>query len=159
MLIEDSFALNIGTTVTNGNLAGPQFVLFDDFVSLAQQFDTFRIRAARFDIYDVNASATIVGWFSTFHDDYTAAAQPVFTPANVLDGPDSLTVPPGTGKAMLYWRSKGTLETSFQPTDGAGNPLPAQYFGGLRYSIPAGGAVVSKYQVVCKVIVDFRGRI
>lgn len=159
LLCQDTFALNINTTISNGNLAGPQIALFDEFVSIAQQFETFRIRAVRYDIYDANPAATIVGFFSTFHDQFTAANQPVFPPATVIDGPDSQTVPPGTGKITLYWRAHGVLENEFVTADDVGVSTPTQYFGGLRYSVPAGGAATTKYQVIVKALVDFRGRL
>jgi len=159
LLLEDSFAINTAATATNAILAGFQVRLFDDFVSLAQQFETCRIRAYRFDIYDTNPSNTSsYAWFSSFHDSYASNSQPVFTAANVIDGPDSLIVPPGTGKASVYWRAHGTQELSFQTTDDAGVATPPLDFGGLRYSLSAGTAG-SKYQILVKAIVDFRGRL
>jgi len=159
LLLEDSFAVNTATTATNAIIGGFQVRLFDDFVSLAAQFETCRVRAIRFDLYDVNPSNnSSYAWFSTFHDTYQSSAQPVFTAANVIDGPDSLIVPPGTGKASLYWRARGTQEMSFQTTDDAGVGFPPLDFGGLRYSLSAGTAG-AKYQIVVKAVVDFRGRL
>lgn len=158
MLLQDTFALTVTSTTASGILAGPQVVLFDDWVSMAAQFETFRIRAYRFDIYDVNPSNAIVGWFSTFHDEFPGSAQPTFTVANVVDGPDSQLVPPGTGKLTLYWRAKGTDENRFVSTDTAGGGGPSTYFGGLRYSYGNSSTSAPKYQVVVKALVDFRGR-
>lgn len=100
-------------------MAGPQIALFDEFTSFSAQFQTFRIRAIRYDIYDINPSLSTVGWFSTFHDEFRADAQPVFSQRNVIDGPDSQIVPPGTGKLTLYWRAKGILENGFITDDDA----------------------------------------
>lgn len=159
ILAQDTFAVGFGTGLNNGTLAGPQIALFDEFASMAVQFETFRIRAIRYDIYDVNPASAVVGFFSTYHDQFTASVQPVFTQANVIDGPDSQTVPAGTGKISLYWRAKGVLENEFVTTDTSGNNLPIQYFGGLRYSIAAGASAQPKYQIVVKALIDFRGRL
>jgi hypothetical protein len=159
VLVQDTFVLNSGTTVSVGNFAGPQIAIFDDFVSFATQFETFRIRGIRFDVFDINPANTATGFFSTFHDQFTAANQPVFNLSNAVDGPDSAVVPAGTGKASFYWRAHGTLENQFVTTDDAGVTLPTQYFGGLRYVVSTSTATTPKYQVIVKALVDFRGRL
>lgn len=159
MLLEDSFSVNANTTAINGILAGPQIFLFDDFVSIAQQFETFRIRGVRFDIYDVAPGSTVNGWFSTFHSEFLGSAQPVYTLANVIDGPDSQLVPPGVGKVTLYWRAKGANENRFVTDDDANVTNPPTYFGGLRYTVAAVATAFTKYTIVVKALVDFRGRI
>jgi len=159
VLCKDSFGLDIGTATSRGIIAGPQIALFDEFTSFAVQFETFRIRAVKYDIYDVLPNSPGTAWFSTFHDEFNAGAQPVFTLANTIDGPDSLLVPPGTGKATLYWRAKGTNEMSFVSDDGESVNTVTRYFGGLRYFIAAGTATSGKYQVVVSALLDFRGRV
>jgi len=158
VLCQDTLTLNTATTASTGTVAGPQIVLFDEFVSFAAQFETFRVRGIRFDIYDINPANTTVGWFSTFHDQFVAAQAPVFSSANVVDGPDSQIVPPGTGKITLYWRAHGTLENLFVTDDDANVRVPTQFFGGLRFSLAAGTAA-PKFQVIIKALVDFRGRL
>jgi len=158
VLCQDTYTLNSPTTAGTGILAGPQIFNFDEFQSFAAQFETFRIRAIRFDIYDVNPSNTAVAWFSTFHDQFTAGNQATFTQANVIDGPDSQTVPPGTGKITLYWRAHGTLENEFVTDDDSAVTTPTQFFGGLRFASTAGTAAL-KYSIVIKALVDFRGRL
>lgn len=156
VLVQDSFNINSATTAVTNSFSGAQVVIMDDFVSLAQQFETFRIRAIRFDVYDINPSNAVVGWFSTFHDQFTAANQPSFAAAGVIDGPDSALVPPGTGKATFYWRARGTLENQFV-TDSTTGSVATQFFGGLRIAVAAGTAN-PKFQLVIKALVDFRGR-
>jgi hypothetical protein len=158
VLCEDSFSLNVATSATFGNLAHSQIKLFDEFVSLFQQYETYRVTAIRFDVYDINPANTVTAWFSTFHDQYTASNQPVFSAPNVIDGPDSLIVPPGLGKATLYWRAKGTQELEFQSADDASTNFITQDYGGLRYAINAGTAG-AKFQVLVKALVDFRARL
>jgi len=155
---QDTFNIDSAASNVNGIIAGPQVAIFDEFVSIQAQFETFRIRAIKFDIYDVNPSNSSVGWFSTFHDQFSGAAQPTFTVAGVVDGPDSQLVPPGTGKLTLYWRAKGTLENGFVTDDDVGVTQPPLYSGGLRYSVGANTAA-RKFQVVVNAIVDFRGRV
>jgi len=157
MLLQDSFSVNTSSSAVAGNLAGPQIVLFDDFVSISAQFETFRIRGIRFDVYDINPTNVVAAWFSTFHDEFGASAQPVFASGSVIDGPDSQIVPPGTGKITLYWRATGTNENRFVTTDQNSVSFPPAFFGGLRYALP-GSTTGGKFQVVVKAIVDFRGR-
>jgi len=157
VLIQDSYVLNSGTSAVNATYAGPQVAVTDDFGSFSAQFETFRIRAIRFDIYDINPSNPAVGWFSTFHDQFTAGAQPSFVAGSVIDGPDSSIVPPGTGKISLYWRAHGTLENQFVTDTTQSGAVASQYFGGLRASIAAASSA-AKFQIVIKALVDFRGR-
>lgn len=159
LLCEDSYAINTSTTAFAGNLSHSQIKLFDEFASIFQQFETYRITAVRYDIYDLVPTNTgSYTWFSTFHDQYVANAQPVFNQGNVIDGPDSLMVPPGTGKVTLYWRAKGTQEREFQSADDASTNFVTQDYGGLRY-YSTSGTTGAKYQVITKAIVDFRGRL
>jgi len=158
VLCQDTFALATPTTASTGILAGPQIILFDEFVSFSAQFETFRIRAVRYDVYDINQGSTGIAWFSTFHDQFTTGQQPSFTQGNVIDAPDSQTVPPGTGKTTFYWRAKGVLENEFVTDDDANVGVATQFFGGLRFASTAGTAA-PKYQIVIKALIDFRGRL
>lgn len=136
--------------------SGASIRLSDDFVSIAQQFETYRITAIQYDVYDINTGNVATGFFSTWHDNVANGAIASFTEGNVIDAPDSQLVPPGTGKISLSWVAKGTLENTFQATANQGeNPRD---FGGLRYSISGGSDAVTKYRVILKAIVDFRGR-
>jgi len=128
----------------------------DDFISMAQQFETYRIKSIRFDVYDINASNVGTGFFSTWHDDVANGLALSFTAPNVYDSPDSQVVPPGTGKISLVWTAKGTFENLFQScATSGGSP---RNFGGIRYTVSGGTDSTSKFQVVVKAVVDFRGR-
>jgi len=128
----------------------------DDFISMAQQFETYRVTAIRYDIYDINSGNIATGFFSTWHDDVANGTTITFTSATVYDAPDSQTVPPGTGKISLIWRARGTFENLFQSVvPSGGSP---RNFGGLRYSVNPGPNDTAKYQVIVKAVVDFRGR-
>lgn len=158
MLCSSQFDLSAtASTETTGNITWSQVTTFDDYISLAQQFLSFRVRSLRFDIYDVNPAVSTTGVFSTFHDQYTTATQPVFTFANVVDGTDSLIVPPGIGKAQLTWVGHTTNEKGYYDVVAA--DAAREDFGGLRYVVPPNGTSQAiKYRVIVKAIVDFRGR-
>lgn len=158
ILANDSFTLSTTAAVggTTGIIAGSQVRIFDEFVSMASQFETFRISMIRYDIYDINPGQATANAFGTFHDVYTTANQPTFALATVLDSPDSQAVPPGTGKVSLIWKAKGTLENTFQSTNLTA--VPAEDFGGLRFALPQATAAAQKYLVMVKAVVDFRAR-
>lgn len=155
--IQDEFGLDSAGTAQLGKLSQSQFRIFDEFVSFAAQFQTYRIKRVRFDVYDVAPGVGASAFFSTFHDVNTTGSQYVPNINGVVDGPDSQIVPPGIGKISLVWTAKGVTENEFQSTTSS-TPAP-QDFGGLRYYIPASTQSYNgKYQIFCKVIVDFRGR-
>lgn len=157
LCVTDEFSIAAGTTATNSILAQSQVRVFDEFQSLAAQFQTYRIKRVRYDIYDMYPGTGSTAVWSTFHDVSNTSNQYVPTFGAVVDAPDSQIIPPGTGKISLVWTAKGVAENEFQSTVSQ-NPIPIDY-GGLRYSIVAsGGAVPGKYQVFVKAIVDFRGR-
>lgn len=154
VLCSESNDVSINTVANAGNIGWSQILLFDDFVSMAQQYDTFRIRSIRYDVYDINPTTGNAAIFSTFHTEANSSVQPVYTFANVVDGVDSQIVPPGTGKISFTWMGHTTLEKGFVNTITS----PSPEFGGLRYYVFAGGATTAKFRIVTKAVVDFRGR-
>ena len=126
----------------------------DEWATLVQQWQTYRVRAIRFDVYDINPNLVCFSTFSTFHE-ASEGATPAFTFEQVLDGPDCQVPTNGAPKLRFTWMAKGAAEMGFQNVDpGAGDITD---FGGLRFALGA-GAVGSKFQIVVKAIVDFRGR-
>lgn len=123
----------------------------DDFVSFAAQYQEFRVRAIQFRIYDVNPnSAATINYWSTYHQ--IGGSVPVGQ-EDVMDRPDSRSVSPGDGKTTLSWVAHGIPEMQFNPT--TANPG----LGGLSYySSPASTIAGTKYSILAKYIVDFRGR-
>lgn len=157
ILCQDSFTLSTSATAGGGaSYTGVTVRNTDDFASVRQQFETYRITMIRFDIYDINAAIPTVGYFSTFHDVIPNTGAITWTLASVLDGPDSQAVPPGTGKISLIWRATGTSENQFQTT--ADNLAPVVDYGGLRLYLNAASVAGAKYLVAIKAVVDFRGR-
>lgn len=158
LICSDTFTLSTGAAASGlvaGSYTGSGVRAMDEFVSIAAQFDTYRIRAIRFDVYDINQSIAATNVYSTFHD--VAPSGTSFAPpplATTVDGPDSKNVAPGTGREHFYWVARGTNEQLFQATDASG----AADFGGLRWGFFSPTLSTAKYQVVVKAIVDFRGR-
>jgi len=152
----DSRQLNSATTNAGGTVTGADIRLTDDFTSFAAQFETYRIAAIRFEVYDFNPSNIVVAVFSTQHDVIPSTAtyaSPTF--ATVIDAPDSQLIPPGTGKAVFDWFAHGTEENEFQS-----DSIPIiNDFGGLRFFLNSAAAVAGKYLIVTKAVVDFRGRL
>lgn len=127
----------------------------DEFATMVTQWQTFRIRAIRFDVYDINPNVVSFSAFSTYHE-ASALAPSAFTFAQVLDGPDCQTPTNGAPKLRFTWVARGTAEMEFQTVDSS--EAEQLDFGGLRYAFGAGATAASKFQVVVKAIVDFRGR-
>jgi len=145
------------SATTFGTYSGSNVRATDDFVSMAQQFETYRISAIRFEIYDVNPNLSVFSSFSTQHDVVPSGAT-FGTPTiqSILDAPDAQLPVPGGSKAVLSWVAHGTEENNFQSTTTGGTPSD---FGGLRYFVGSPGSAASKFQIVIKAIVDFRGRV
>jgi len=152
----DSRQLNSATTNAGGTVTGVDIRATDDFNSFAAQFETYRIAAIRFEVYDFNPANVVVAVFSTQHDVVPNTAtytSPSF--ANVIDAPDSQLIAPGTGKATFDWFAHGTEENEFQSDSVA----VINDYGGLRFYLNSAGSVAGKYLIVTKAVVDFRGRL
>lgn len=152
VLINSAFSLDSTASDTVSRYSFQQIVAADEFVSFAAQFQKFRVSGIRFDIYDINAASVVNAFFGTYHDANVSSA-PTLTQQNIIDAPDSLVIPPGTGKASLYWTSSGTDEYDFQNT--------ANYsdFGGMAAFLSGVTTPAIKFRVVMKAVVHFRGRI
>lgn len=140
--------------------SGAQVRDTDDFVSLASQFELYRVVAIRFDVYDINPGLPAAHSFSTFHHKSVGNPTP-FPFAEVVDAPDSQIVSPGTGVAHFTWVAKSTDERSFQTTITSTDSAlaPPYNFGGLRWAVAnTGSSIGTKFQVSAKALVDFRGR-
>lgn len=153
--IGDLIDIGIPTTDVSASY-GFEFLLgTDDFASLSQQFNLFRIVSIKYEIFDLNPNQAAYNNWGIWHDNYTAPTASLYTRANIVDLPDSRVLSGGTGQTTLYWVAHGTAETQFQSTITSGTTI--QKYGGLKYWIGAGTAN-AKYSVQCHAIVDFRGR-
>lgn len=160
VLCTETYNQNTQTSAYVSTFSGANVRATDDFQSFGQQFETYRIVAIRFDVYDISPGNPTAAFISTWHDEILYGAAPTFTAANVLDAPDSQVVPPGTGKSIMTWFAHGTLENNFQSDEAASAPID---FGGIRTAMSTGAAGFTanapKLQIVMKAIVDFRGRV
>lgn len=155
LICGDYYGLTSSTTgVTARNISFQDIVATDDFQAMAAQFETFRVTAIRFDVYNLNSAAGAFTAFSTYHAVNTGRA-PVFTIDQVIDGADSQVVSAGQGKISFTWIAKGSTETQFITVAPAANVMD---FGGLRTLLGASSGGGTNYQVIMKAVVDFRGR-
>lgn len=142
---------NLGSSISFAQLYGS-----DDFASMAQQFELYRVKAIRFDVYSTQTSNSAKALFGTFHADAaTSAGFPAVNLALVTDSPDA-KVPGTEGPSTRWtWMARGSHENDFYSTESSD-----QYdFGGIRFAA-LGGTFNSEpyYNVVVKYVVDFRGR-
>jgi len=138
-----------------GTYGYDQIGLTDDFVSMAQQYNLFRVKSIKFEIFDLNPNVPCYNNWGIWHDSYEDTT-PLYTRANIADLPDSRVLSGGTGQTTLYWNAHGTAENQFQS---CASGTPVTKFGGLKYFIGANPTVVNyKYSIQVHAVVDFRGR-
>jgi hypothetical protein len=137
-------------TVTFTQVAGA-----DDFVSMAQQFNEFKVKAMKFDVFHTNPSSSTPIVFSTLHSNFFGDPPSTWaTEQSIVDAPDAMYLEPGSKKQSFYWNAMGTAENEFQDVNSFNN------FGGLRWYVrpTTGGTGVVTAIVVMSAIVVFRGR-
>jgi len=123
----------------------------DDFISFSSQYTEFRVKAIRCDIYDIQPnSAATVNYWATYHQ---VGGSVPSSQENVIDRPDSRSVSPGGGKTTLCWVAHSIPEMEFQACNSY-----AGLGGVVCYTSPAAAVTGSKYTVIVKFLVDFRGR-
>lgn len=122
----------------------------DDWASFTGQYTEFRVVGMQFRIFDNQPSAPAINLWATFHQQGGTVPTGV---NDVVDRVDARVVPPGTGWVELVWAAHGQPEMEFQSvTNYTG-------YGGLVYNInPATTLTGTKYQIIAKFVVDFRGR-
>jgi len=140
----------LNVAVSSGVIGFGELLTTDDFVSFAAQFQEYRVTGIRFDIYDVNQSAVVVNFWSTFHQ--ISGSVPVAV-EDIMDRPDCRSLSAGEGKASFAWLAHGIPERAFN------NVGTNAGLGGLAYNLsPAAASTTAKYTIMAKFIVDFRGR-
>lgn len=155
VLCSDSFVIPNAATTAGFVYSGASVRQFDDFVSMMGQFTEYRISAMRFEITDLNPGVPTPNVASTFHDVATTTYSWTFS--QIVDGPDSRVIPPGADVQSWFWQASGPRELGYQSTEQTAPSL--EDYGGLRLNVGAvSGQTGSKYQVLVKAIVQFRGR-
>lgn len=156
VLIGDVLDVGIPTTTdSSGSIGFEQIISSDDFQSITQQYNLFRVVAIKFEIFDTNPNVSAYNSWGVYHDNYEGS--PIaFTRANIADLPDSRVLSGGTGQTCLYWVAHGPLELQFNGATSLGSVV--QKYGGLKYFVGVGGSAVPKYTIQWHAVVDFRGR-
>lgn len=145
-------SISVGTTAQSYTITYTQLTASDDFASMASQYNTFKVKSMRFEVFHVNPSVATPVAVSTVHGEVNGDY-----PANyvseqaIIDAPDAQYLEPGSKKQVFYWNARGTLEKAFQDVNTVTN------FGGLRFYV-AGGTAQTAYQVIASFVVVFRGR-
>lgn len=123
----------------------------DDFISFSAQYQEFRVRGMRFTVYDVQPSSpATINYMATWHQ--VGGTVPA-TQDDIVDRPDARSIAPGTGHVKLSWLAHGLPEMEFQSISSYNS------LGGLvLYASPAAVITGTKYLLVAKYLVDFRGR-
>lgn len=142
------------TTVVNAATVDFAFVSStDDFSTMALQFNTFKVKAMKFEVFPTNPVNSTPIAMSTFHAVLPGAAPATWvTEAAIVDAPDAKYLMPGADKSCFYWNATGPRENEFQDCNSFSN------FGGLRYSVRVGSATASVATIVVTAQVVFKGR-
>jgi hypothetical protein len=154
VLCKTSFVLQGATTAaTSYDWTYPQVAATDEFVSMAQQFNLFKIRGMKFEIFHTNPTVSNRAAVSTVHASTTGALPSTWTTLEgVIDAPDSRFIIPGSEKQDLYWNASGSAEQEFQDVNTFTN------HGGFRGYVDQTATVVQLATVVATAVVVFRGR-
>lgn len=155
IVIGEMIDLNTATTDTFGTYGFDSIFTSDDFTSMIQQFNLFRVSSIKFEIFDINTNVSVFNQWGVWHDNYETTI-PIYSRANIADLPDSRVLSAGTGQTVLYWKAHGTAELQFQAATSGGSP--AQRYGGLKYYYSGAANVAPKYSLQVHAVVDFRGR-
>lgn len=150
VLVKGGFGITTGANPGGGSYDFGNFAAEDDFVSLAQQFETFKVKAMRFEVFHTNPGSVVPVVMSTFHADGPFSA----SLNNCIDGEDSRFMDAGAGKQVFYWNARGTQELAYQSTSSFTS------FGGIRYFRELGSTNPDQriLTVICTAQIVFRGR-
>lgn len=153
VLIKSALSVAASSTeATSVVFTYPEIASSDEFVSLAQQFNMFKVKCMRFNFCHVNPSSTAAVVASTVHSNVVGALPTTWTSEQAtIDGPDSVYLSPGGDQEVLYWNGSGVSETEYQDITTYNN------HGGLRIFLPR-SSVAQTAVVVCSAVVVFKGR-
>jgi len=144
--------VSVATAATSYSITYTQLAGTDDFASMASQFNTFKVKSMRFEVYHTNPSVATPVAVSTVHGDFTGDPPSTWvTEQAVVDAPDAQYLEPGSKRQNFYWNARGTQENAFQDVNNFTN------YGGLRYYV-GGGTAQTAYAIITSFVVVFRGR-
>lgn len=144
--------INVASGAASFAISYTNLVGTDDFASLAAQYNTFKVKSMRFEVFHINPSVQTPVAVSTLHGDFTGEPPTTWvTEQAVIDSPDAMYLEPGSKKQVFYWNARGTQENAFQDVNSFTN------YGGLRYYV-SGGTAQTAYKIITSYVVVFRGR-
>lgn len=153
-VIENVITIQGGTTASSATYSFVNVRAVTDFNNFSAEYNLFRVKGMKFEIYDTNPNSAGTAYWATYHVAEGQSAPS--TLANVTSLVDLRIVPPGDGKTTLTWKASGTKELQFQST----NSGTAVDYGGLVVYTPAATApAASRWYVVIKSHVQFRQRV
>ncbi len=153
ILVKAQYDISAGTSPAGYAITYTQIAATDDFTSMAGQFNTFKVKAMRFEVFHTNPTGIVPIVVSTLHGDFTADPPTTWvSDQSIVDAPDSQFLEPGSKKQTWYWNARGTAENQFQDVNQFTN------FGGLRYNVRAAAATTYLASVIMTAEVVFRGR-
>lgn len=151
VLIRGIASFNTSTSGTVVYVNGTNVFNEQDFVNIAQEYNTYKISGMKFKIYDqAPTSAFSPTLFGTYHTANFGSAPNTYQ--QVADLVDCEEITPGGDTVTKYWYPSGPSENSYLA---AGN----ENFGGLAIALPAVSSGVPRYSIVWAAVVDFRSRI
>jgi len=154
VLCKTTFRILTSTTAPlNQEWTYPQVAATDDFVSLAQQFNEFKVKFMKFEIYHTNPTATAFAVASTCHASVSGPLPSTWTSeAAIVDAPDAKYLQPGSEKQVLYWNASGPQENEYQDVNSFIN------HGGYRSLLDQSATSQALGTVIATACVVFRGR-
>jgi len=153
ILAKTQFDISAVTTATGYSFSFPELMGTDDVATMAQQYNTFKVKAYRFEVFHTNPTVIVPFVVSTWHGNFVG--QPPSTwlaEGSVVDAPDSKYSEPGSKEQKFYWNARGTDENSFQDINTFAN------YGGIRYFVRAAGTTTYLATVIVTAEIVFRGR-
>lgn len=153
-VMEGVFTIAGGTTASSATYSFANIKAITDFTNFSNEFNLFRVKGVKFEIYDTVPNSQGTAYWATYHiaEGQTAPS----TLASVTALVDLKIVPPGDGKTTLTWKASGTKELQFQ----SANVGSYTDYGGLVVYTPASTAPApSRWYVVVKAHVQFRMRL
>jgi hypothetical protein len=153
ILVKAQYDITAQTSPQGYTITYTQITATDDFASMAGQFNTFKVKAMRFEVFHTNPTGIVPIVVSSLHGDFTGDPPSTWiTDQSIVDAPDSQFLEPGSKKQTWYWNARGTAENQFQDVNQFTN------YGGLRYYVRAAGSVTYLASVIMTAEVVFRGR-
>lgn len=154
-VMEGVFTIAGGTTASSATYSFANIKAISDFVNFSNEFNLFRVKGIKFEVYDTVPNSQGTAYWATYHiaEGQTAPS----TLGSITALVDLRIVPPGDGKTTLTWVPTGTKELQFQSANSTGTSID---YGGLVVYTPASTAPApSRWYVVVKAHVQFRMRV